>query len=463
MSQSDDHISETAPPPKLRAGASDISWPNRRYAWYVVALLTLAYALAILDRVSIALLIEPLEASLHITDTQFGLLQGLAFSLFYSVLGLPIGLLCDRTKRTPILTAALALWSLATMGCSLATTFEELFFARILVGVGEAALVPAAASLIADLFPPSTRPKAYGVFVTGSSLGTAAAFLFSGLFLHLSHGLINDIPHLASNFQSWQLVFIMCGMPGVALSLIMLLTMREPKRQGVETTKTEFSFKPIFKLFSKQPVAFATLIGGTVLNLVCVYAIIGWLPAMFIRVHNWEASTAGQILGLVGLPISLFAAANSGWVISWLNSKGRTDAPMLAAAACGISMLIFGTATSLAPTGLLAIIAYALNALFVNWNISAVYSGVSQISPNQLRGQVMALHTIASSLIAMTAGNFFVGFLTDTFFTSPEGISYALAIVFFTCGTGSAILLTLGRHAFAKAVAANEEKVTSND
>ena len=442
---------------------ASINWPNARYAWYVIALLTLAYALAILDRVSIALLIEPLEHSLHLTDTQFGLLQGMAFSLFYSVLGLPLGLLCDRTKRTPILVGGIALWSLATMGCSLASTFEELFAARVLVGVGEASLVPAAASLIADFFPPTKRPKAYGVFVTGSTLGSAAALLLSGLFLHWSEDLIASVPDLFGGFENWQLVFIMCGIPGVFLALIMFLTMREPKRQGIEVTATEFSLKPILKLFAQRPVAFGTLIIGTAFNLVCVYAIIGWMPALFIRVHEWEAATTGQILGMVGMPISIFAAISSGWVISWLTKKGHKDAPMIAAAACGVSMLVFGTATSLAPSALLALLAYAMNALFVNWNISSVYSGVAQISPNQLRGQVMALHTIASSLIAMSAGNFIVGFLTDTFFTSQQGLSYALAIVFSVCGTVSALILMFGRRAFREAAVANEERLTSND
>ncbi|MET0363656.1 MAG: MFS transporter, partial [Sphingobium sp.] len=130
----------------MNAGAWPVpqahEWPRRNYAWYVVALLTLAYALAILDRVSIGLLIVPLQASLHITDTQFGLLQGMAFSLFYSVLGLPLGMMCDRSRRMPLLVIGLFLWSAATIGCAFADTFGHLFIARMLVGVGEAALVP---------------------------------------------------------------------------------------------------------------------------------------------------------------------------------------------------------------------------------------------------------------------------------------------------------------------------------
>lgn len=425
-------------------------WPQRRYAWYVVSLLTLAYALAILDRVSISLLIEPLQADLQINDTEFGLLQGLAFSLFYSVLGLPLGMWCDRARRVPLLSLGLFLWSAATMGCAFANSFGELFFARMLVGVGEAALVPCAASLIADYFDPETRPKAYGTFVTGSSLGTAAAMALSGLFLVVADKLINGYT-LFSEMSEWQIVFILCGLPGVLLSLILICTVKEPERQGAQQSTPRFSLAPVMELFRKRPLALGSLMLGTVLNLVCVYAIIGWFPALFIRVHGWEAAETGWILGAVGMPISIFAALNSGWVISTLFKRGHSDAPMLAAIAAALSMIVFGTFACIVPFASLALVGYGLNALFVNWNISAVYSGIAQIVPNELRGQVMALHTICSGLIALTAGNFIVGFLSDNVFTGATGISWSLALVFFGCGLAAAVVLLAGRAAFRAA------------
>lgn len=427
-------------------------WPRRGFAWYVVALLTLAYALAILDRVSIALLIVPLEHALGISDTEFGLLQGLAFSITYSVLGLPLGLLSDRSHRVRILVAGLVLWSVATIGCSLASNFQELFFARMLVGVGEAALVPVATSLIADCFAPSMRPKAYGIFVTGSSLGTAAAMGLSGLFLSWSEQLIGGMPQFFGGMASWQIVFVLCGMPGLLLAAAFLMTVREPKRHGGAVTPG-LSFRPLVQLFMSRPVTFGCFMLGTVLNLVCVYAIIGWFPALFIRVHGWEAAATGKILGAVGMPISIFAAVNSGWAMVWLSKRGHSDAPVLAAMICAASMVVLGTAACLAPTGELALVGYALNALFVNWNISAVYSGYSLITPNALRGQMMALQTIASGLLALTAGNFIVGFLSDTVFTRPGGIAYSLALVFFGCGLAAFLTLAAGRRAFRETAA----------
>lgn len=427
-------------------------WPQRKYAWYVVAVLTLAYSIAILDRVSISLLIEPLQQDLQINDTQFGLLQGLAFSLFYSLLGLPMGMWCDRARRVPLLSVGIFLWSAATIGCALADSFTELFFARMLVGVGEAALVPCAASLIADYFDPESRPKAYGTFVTGSSLGTAAAMALSGLFLLVANNIIRDFSW-AANMREWQIVFILCGAPGIILSFILFFTVKEPKRQGVVQQSQKITLQPIFALFRQYPRAMTALMLGTVLNLVCVYAIVGWFPALFIRVHGWDAMETGYILGAVGMPISIFAAINSGWVISKLTQRGHRDAPLLAATASSLSLVIFGTFACLISSPTLALVGYGLNALFLNWNISGVYSGIGQIIPNELRGQVMALHTICSGLIALTAGNFIVGYMSDNIFTSSGGVAWSLAVLFVGCGIASALILLSGRADFRKASA----------
>ncbi|KPF90783.1 MFS transporter [Novosphingobium sp. AAP83] len=433
--------------------AAPTTWPRQSYAWYVLSLLTLAYALAILDRVSIALLIEPLQQSLKIDDTQFGLLQGMAFSIVYSMLGLPLGMLSDRRRRVTLLFGGLALWSAATIGCSFATNFQELFIARMLVGVGEAALVPVATSLIADYFTPNIRPKAYGIFVTGSSLGTAAAMAMGGLFLDWSEKLIAGMPGLFGSMQPWQMVFVLCGAPGLLLALVLILTAREPARQGGAIATEPISLRPVMRLFIKRPGAFGLFMLGAVLNLVCVYAIIGWFPALFIRAHGWSAAETGKTLGLVGLPISIFAAVNSGWVMAWLNKRGYTDAPILCAMGCALSMVVFGTAACLAPTGNLALVGYGLNALFLNWNTSAVYTGFAQITPNALRAQVMALQTIASGLVALTAGNFIVGYLSDTVFTSPTGIAQALGTVFFCCGLAAFLILMASRRSFREASA----------
>lgn len=436
-----------------------------RRAWYAVALLTLAYALAILDRVSISLLIVPLQKALSIHDTQFGLLQGMAFSIIYSLLGLPLGVAVDRARRVPIMVGGLLVWSLATMGCALAQSFGQLFLARMLVGIGEASLVPVATSLIADLFTPAMRPKAYGVFVTGSTLGTASAMALSGVFLGWADRLIAGVPVLFGAMQPWQIVFILCGAPGLLLAVLFGLSVREPPRRGAAASGTASpapasltpaSLTPLWRLLADRPAAYGLFLLGSVLNLTCVYAIIGWFPALFIRVHGWSASFTGKVLGMGGLPISLFAAVNSGWVIVALARRGHRDAPVLVAAACAASMVVFGVPSCLAPSPWVALGGYMLNALFVNWNTSAVYAGLAQITPNGARAQMMAVHTILSGLVALTAGNFLVGALSDYVFAGPKSIAPALGTVFFLCGLGSFCAFVGGRRAFCAAAIAQE-------
>ena len=429
--------------------------PHR--AWYAVALLTLAYALAILDRVSISLLITPLQKALAIHDTEFGLLQGMAFSIVYSLLGLPLGMAVDRARRLPIMVGGLALWSVATIGCSLAHSFGELFVARMLVGVGEASLVPVATSLIADLFSPAARPKAYGIFVTGSTLGTASAMALSGVFLGWADRLIADLPALFGAMQPWQIVFILCGAPGLVLALVMALTLREPARRGGNASG-DISLRPVLRLFAEQRRAYGFFLLGSVLNLTCVYAIVGWFPALFIRVHGWGAGFTGKVLGMASLPISIFAAVNSGWVIVALARRGHRDAPVLVAAACAASMVVFGVPSCLASSAWVALGGYLLNALFVNWNTSAVYAGLAQITPNASRAQVMAVHTILSGLVALSAGNFIVGFLSDHVFPDAHGIAPALGTVFLVCGLGSFLSLLAARRAFRAASDAQEAR-----
>ena len=276
------------------------------------------------------------------------------------------------------------------------------------------------------------------------------------LFLSWADRLIATLP-LFHGMAPWQIVFVLCGAPGLLLAAVILLSVREPRRPASGPSR-KASASPDHRALPDASARVRRLMIGTVLNLVCVYAIIGWFPALFIRAHGWNPAQTGYALGAVGMPISIFAAVNSGWVIAWLTRRGHRDAPMIAAMVCGVSMALFGTLGCLAPSGAVALACYGVNALFVNWNISSVYSGISLIMPNELRGQVMALHTICSGLIALTAGNFIVGFLSDTIFKQPGGISYALGLVFFIFGLAAAAVLASGRRAFREAVQAHSER-----
>ena len=441
-----------APP----AAIAPPAWPSRRYAWYVVAVLLITYAFAVVDRIAIGLLVEPIKADLGISDTQVGLLQGFAFALFYSLFGLPMGILVDRWRRVRLLSLSLAAWSIATISCGLASTFGMIFLGRIGVGAGEASVTPASSSIISDLFRPEQRARAFGVFMVGGSIGTAAAYVLGSAAIRNADR-IRALTPLLSDLRDWQIVFFSIGLPGVLLSLLVLLTVREPLRRDRISASGRLSLGPTLALLRQNRRAYLCLMIGAVLNTLVVNAQIGWLPTLFIRVHGWKASDVGTTLGLLGLPCGVSSALSAGFVMSWLYKRGRIDAPIFAVLTQSLVWATFGTMTALAPSAALSLVAYACTSLVSIWASTAAVTGLSQITPNEMRGQVVALYMVMTGLVALTLGGLSVGLLSDHVFTAPCGVAPSLAVVYLSCGVVSAVLLLYGRAAFA--VAAERARV----
>jgi MFS family permease len=198
-------------------------------SWYTVVLLMFGYLLAMLDRTILPMMIVPVQRDLKISDTQFGLLQGFAFAIFYCVAGLPLGWLVDRWSRRNIIVCGIAMWSMMTMLSGRASSFLYLFTARIGVGVGEATLNPAACSMMADMFSRGKLTRAVGIFTTGAMMGTGIAFLFGGKLLGvLGARSVITLP-LIGPTRPWQVAFLAAGAPGIILALLMM-TVHEPPR-----------------------------------------------------------------------------------------------------------------------------------------------------------------------------------------------------------------------------------------
>lgn len=218
-------VTQTPAPIKKKA-------QNKKYAWYVVFICMLAYIFSYVDRQILVLMIEPIKADLNLTDTQFSLLHGLAFSLFYALIGLPIAYLADRFSRPAIISMGIIIWSIATAACGLSKNFIQLFLSRMSVGVGEAALSPAAYSIFSDLFSKQQLGRAVGVYSIGSFIGGGLAFLVGGYVISLLKGTnLVDIPILGM-LRPWQVAFIIVGLPGVLIGIVFALTVRDPERQG---------------------------------------------------------------------------------------------------------------------------------------------------------------------------------------------------------------------------------------
>ncbi len=267
------------------------NWPSRSYAWFVVIVLMTLYIFSFIDRMIIALLVAPIKADLNLTDTHIGLLHGLAFALFYTFMGIFIARLADNWNRTKLIAIGVLIWGLATAACGLAGSFAFLFAARVLVGVGEASLSPAAYSMISDYFPPEKRARAMSVYTSGIYFGVGAALIFGGIVI----GLINRMGGLSlpvvGTVAPWQAVFFAVGLPGVLFFVIVRLFIREPERREVSATPPTFA---AFRAFAmKRRNLYLTHYVGFAFLVLYSYSFSAWTPAVLTRSFGSTSSETG--------------------------------------------------------------------------------------------------------------------------------------------------------------------------
>lgn len=434
----------------------DVShWPQSALAWRAVLLLNLAYLLAFADRIILSLLAIPIQADLGISDTQLGLLTGVAFGICYTLFGLPAGYLADRFDRRTLLALGILLWSAMTMACGLAAGFLGLFIARIGVGIGEAVLHPTATSLIADYFPPARRPRAYAVYMMAGAAGTFFAFLLGGRLLQAITAMGPIEWPLTGMLAPWQATFIAVGLPGIVLSAVILLLMPEPARRDEATGEPgEGGMRPLWALLAGEKRMFICLMAGVPLLLVGSYSMVAWLPVIFQRTYGWPpAQTAISFAMTAGIS-SIIGTLVLGWVVERLRARGRADATFLMCLGGGLAMNIFAGAAMLMPTPEKALALLTVAAFFLLAPGIAGVSCIAEIAPNRLRAKVSALFTLLTGLVTNTAGPFMVGIVTDKIIGDPGKVAYSLLLVISVCGTVGAALIVAGLAPYGRVVKA---------
>lgn len=435
---------------------NDDVWPSRRYAWYVLSILLLAYIFSFVDRIIFGVLIIPIQADLGLSDSQMGILHGLAFAVAYALCGLPIGYLADRYRRRSIAAFGIALWSLATAACGLAGSYGALFAGRTGVGVGESALNPTATSLIADYFPQNSRARAYGIFAAGASIGTVVAYLLGG-FLYAVFSNIGEmaIPVIGT-VKPWQATFVAVGLPGLAISLLVILTVREPTRKGLLTAQVDPNDKraALIKFLRANWGLYIALYVGVAFAAVSGYSLISWLPTFMFRIHEWSTSQTSVVFGLTGGIGGLITAISSGPLIEKLRRMGRVDAPLLVCAVGGTGCAIFGGIAPLMPTPQLSMVAFTLAQISVTLPLAGAFSCLVQITPNEARATVMSGYYLVVGLLAAGGGPAIVGIITDKIMGGPSGIGYSMACVTGFFGVAGASILFAAMPRFKRAAAA---------
>jgi MFS family permease len=412
------------------------AWPSPSRAWWTVAVLTFTYIISFVDRTILGLLIEPIKADLSLNDTQIGLVQGMAFGVFYAVMGLPLGWLADRASRRGLIAAGAALWCAATAACGLASTFVQLFLARIAVGVGEAALSPAAMSIISDSFPKERRAVPIGVYAAAAAFGAGLALLVGGAVIQL-----------VSN--RWQTAFVFVGLGGLVL-LPLLATVVEPARRNesaiaVGSMRIEDFIREQADFMVRHYVAVA-------LYSAMIYAVLSWVPALFIRVHGWTPGETGLRYGLVLL---VFGGAGTvlGGILAALFAKRGVQQPAICVTVLGMAvawpLLALG---GWAADGWTALAWYAPGLLFMTLPGGTAIQVVQEAVPNRLRGQASAIYYLANSIVGLTVGPLSVGLLTDYVYKDPLRIGSALALVAIVIAPITTVLAFQTRAPFARLI-----------
>ena len=401
-------------------------FPSPMTAWYAVGILAVGWTLAYLDRQIIIILIESLRADLGMNDTQASMVQGLAFSLFFVLAGIPIGRLVDRANRRNILLFGILVWSLMTFACGLADNFWQLFAARMGVGIGEACLAPASVSLIADLIKPNRRGTAMGLMVAGTSFGNAGSIFLGGTILQIlgPYGSI-DLPFFGPA-APWQIVFFIVGAPGIILAFL-LLTIREPERRERATGADSKSF---FRFVGKHRLTFVLVYLAFSCNMVVGYSTSIWIPVEMMRIHDVSPGQVGIIAGGILLVFGTTGAALGGVFSDLLARRFGLQGRL------GVMMVNFPIIAAVLVGWLFvdhvaySIFAFAATApAFGNMINGSSYPALNQMVPNEMRGQVVAFYLVVANLAGLGVAPTAVALITDYAFVDSDAVKYSVIAV----------------------------------
>jgi len=409
-------------------------YPDPSYAWYVLAILFMAYTVAYIDRQIMALLIEPIKRDLAISDTQVSLLIGFAFVIFYTIAGIPIGRLADKKNRRIIIATGIFCWSLLTAVCGLARNFLQLFLARIGVGIGEACLSPAAYSLIADYFPKSRRGMAIGLYSSGIYVGAGLALVVGGFVIQLISNMKEVVLPIIGHIHPWQLTFFLVGIPGLIIVALMT-TVKEPYRRevldlgsGGDANSGDLSIGATLSFFKSYWRVYSTLLLGFAMEATLSYGYFAWIPSMYIRTFGWSASKIGYTFGLIVIILGTCGIVCAGMLSDWRLKKGETDNFLRLSIIAGSCVLVFGIPAALMPNATLALTFLCPTIFFLGFHVGLAPAAVNFITPNQLRGQTMAIYIFVVALLSMSLGPTGIALITDYVFKDPQALHYSVAI-----------------------------------
>lgn len=382
----------------------------------VLAILLLAYIFNFIDRQIIGVLAVPIKADLGLSDSQLGLMGGLAFALFYSGIAIPVAWLADRKNRVSIIAWSVGLWSLFTVACGLAQNFWQLFLARMGVGIGEAGGVAPSYALISDFFPPARRARALAFFSLGIPIGSALGVFFGGwLATHLD----------------WRSAFIIVGLAGIPAALLVRFGIKEPARGLFDSSDGSASppappFPQVAGTLFAKP-SFWLLSFGAASGSILGYGLIFWLPSFFNRSFHLSLIEVSWFYG----SIVLVGGVAGTWFGGWLGDRTGPDNPGAYALVPAICFLVAAPCFAMglfAPSLAIGWILFAIGQMLALAWLGPVIAAVQHIVPPNMRATASASFLFINNLIGIGFGIWFLGFMSDrmTAAHGANGLQYSI-------------------------------------
>jgi MFS family permease len=436
------------------AGSAAEPWPSPARAWYAIFVFALALMMNFLDRGIVGLLVHPMEIDLHLTDSQIGLISGVAYIAFYAAIGLPIARFADVGVRRTIVGIGITIWSIATALCGLAGSFLQLFLCRMGVGAGEACNGPPVFSMISDLFPRDKLPLAIAVLNFGFIFGNGFANILGGTVTYLLRNPHGYAVPLLGTLHGWQLVFIAVGLPGLIVALLMF-TLREPTRRGriaKEGKHVGVPVREVARFYFANIHTYWPMFAALAFNIIPAVGLIIWGPEYFRRSFGWETPAFAWTAGVITMIVAPFGAIFGGWLAGHFQRRGYDDANMrvvLFAFTINIFSLLGFT---LAPNALLAFLAFGIIQFVAMWVPGPFNAALQVVTPNEMRSQITALFLFIFNIIGFGLGPSIVPWVTMHLFHNPALLGRGFAVVIAVLCPISALCVLMGLKEYGRAV-----------
>jgi len=451
--------SEAAGAQPIAEHVAGAPYPPAAVGWYATVMLAFLYWLSVLDRFVISLLVDPIKASLGISDVQFGMLHGLAFVVSFTVFGLVFGALADRMSRRWIIYVGVTVWSLATAACGFAQSFLHMLLARVGVGVGEASLNPSATSMIADLFPRTRLTTAMAVYGIGATVGSGTALIIGGAIVDLvSESGPLSLP-LVGDIHPWQAVFLLVGLPG-ALIALSIFSVPEPLRRDHRGAPMRGDLRGSYTGLARFVRARARFFGWHYTGFTFASAIVtggaAWYPAHMSRAFGWSAGEVGMSLGPALLAAGVIGKLLCGTLVDAMYRRGYRDAQMRW---YGYALLVatpVGMVATLSEDPWVFIVAIGVFMTLIGALQACALTALNLVTPNPLRGTGVALFTTVAGLAGGGAGPVLIAAFSEHVFGGKAALGPGLAATIAICCPLGAACLLRGLAAMREAMAEGE-------